>query len=133
MMTSTRGRLVFLAPTDIGVLVFDTLAQAPVTSRLNGGSSNDYTVSGTQDPNTGEYLSGATVAFNTASLATWTVTLWRNEPLTQNVNFAPNGPLSAPILDTALDKTCMIDQYLNDLCGRSARPGVIRRRPATRA
>jgi hypothetical protein len=111
--------LVFLAPADIGVLLWDTLGLAPVASRLNGGGSNDYTVAGTQDPNTGEYLSGATVNFNTAPLSSWTVTLWRNEPLTQNVNFAPNGPLTAPILDTALDKACMIDQYLNDQLQRA--------------
>lgn len=105
---------VFIEPADLGVVLFNTATQAVVGSNLNGGGPNDYTVSGVQDPNTGEYLSGATVIFNTAPIAGYTVTIYRNEPITQEVIFSPNGPLPAETLNTALDKGIMIDQQLAD-------------------
>ena len=112
---------VFLEPADLGVILFNTATQAPVTSNLNGAGPNDFTVSGTQDPNTGEYLSGATVVFNTAPPSGYTVTIYRNEPITQEVIFSPNGPLPAETLNTALDKSAMIEQQLYDNLIRAIR------------
>jgi|GEM_PF-6098137 hypothetical protein len=111
--------VVFTAPADISVALTMGAAQVPVTVVLNGGGTYDYQVIGTPDPQTGEYLSGATVAFNTAPPAGYTVTLWREPPITQLVAFAENDPLPAGVLNAALDKGAMISQYLDDQLQRA--------------
>jgi hypothetical protein len=113
--------IVFLYPADIGVVLFNTASNSAVATMLNGAGTYDYSVAGTQDPASGEYLSGATVNFNNAPPGGYTVTLYRNEPITQEVGFSENDPLPAGVLNTALDKATMIDQYLFDNVIRAIR------------
>lgn len=96
----------FFAAADLTVALYDTVNQVSVVTTLNGGGSYGYTVTGTQDSVTGEYLSG-TVTFNAAPPASYTVTIGRAVPQTQPLYLAPNGPVPLTSIMAALDRTAM--------------------------
>src|SRR5579859_7150890 len=103
---------VFFAPSDLVVSLYDTsaaimVAPAPV---LNGAGTYDYQVLGTQDPASGQYLSGATVQFNTAPPGNYQVTLQRVVPLTQNTSYTDNGKFPAKTTEGGLDRLTMAAQ-----------------------
>lgn len=102
----------FFLPSDLVVQLYDTSANALVSPQpvLNGGAAYDYTVSGAVDPSTGEYLSGATVTFNTAPLANHRVTIFRAVPALQPSSFSPSGPLPAKTIEANSDRAILILQ-----------------------
>ena len=103
----------FFAPADVVVTLYDSVAQTNVSSvTLGGGGTYGYTVIGTQDVNTGEYLSGGTVTFNTAPLGTYEVVLGRAVSPTQPVSLTNNAPFPAKTLEGALDRLTMVAQQL---------------------
>ena len=113
----------FINPVDIGVALVDGDGAA-LPSALNGLGAWDYQVQGARDVNSGEYQAGAAIVFNTPPEGGDVVTLWREPQITQTVEFTPNDPLPARVLDTALDKGTMIDQWLADNIGRAVRAPV---------
>lgn len=111
--------VVFIAPTDLAVMLWNTTTQQLQPSVLNGANAYDFTIVGTQDPVSGEYLSGCAVQFNTAPPSYFTITLWRNPPITQSAAFELNDPLPPAVLNTALDRAAMISQALQDQLTRT--------------
>lgn len=75
--------------------------------------NTDYTLSGVNSP------SGGSVVFLTAPAAGTTVTLYRNVPYTQLVDYVPNSNFPAETHEAALDKLTMEVQQLADTMGRS--------------
>jgi hypothetical protein len=102
----------FFAPSDLGVSLFNTSTGAAALPApvLGGGATYDYTVSGTIDAETGEYLSGAAVVFNTAPPGNYTVTLTRAVGDLQQTSFTDNGPFPAKAIEGALDRLTMLAQ-----------------------
>lgn len=111
----------FFAAGDLGVLLFDTSAGASVSPApvVGGSGTYDYTVSGTRDAETGEYLSGGTVTLNTAPPSTYTVTLTRSVGATQNVALSDGAPFPAKTIEGALDRLTMVAQQLTELVART--------------
>lgn len=113
--TSFSFPYIFFAPADLNVTLFDTVAgtnviPAPV---LNGAATYDYTVTGTLDPATGEYLSGGNVVFNTAPIATYRVTIQRVLNFTQLITLIDNNKFPAATVNGALDRLTIFVQQLN--------------------
>ena len=111
--------VVFIDAADIEVTLWNAAANENIATTLNGGGKNDYAVLGAKDPASGEYEAGANVVFNSAPIAGWTVTLFRAPPITQLVGFTANDPLPAAVLNTALDKRTMVEQWLADQLTRA--------------
>lgn len=110
---------VFLTPSDIAVTIWDTVNLVTVAGVLNGLGTFDYTVTGTQDPTSGEYLSGGTVKFNTAPLSTYLIVLTRATPSAQTLALLTAGALNIAGINTQLDKLTMLAQQLGDQAGRA--------------
>lgn len=108
----------FINPADVVVSVVDNNSN-PISSILNGATTYDYAVSGTQDVATGEYLSGANFVFNTAPPSGWTVTLFRDPPETQITVLDSGGKYPAKTVEATFDKVTMLIQALKDYIGRS--------------
>ena len=102
----------FFVPSDLVVSLFNTTTNAPVVPApvLNGAGAYDYTVTGTQDPDTGEYLSGGSVVANTALPANYTITIALAVSPTQNVALTNNAPFPAKTIEAALDRATMVIQ-----------------------
>ncbi len=102
----------FFAPSDLVVSLFNTSTNAPVAPApvLNGAGTYDYTVTGSQDADTGEYLSGGSVVFNTALPSNYTVTIALAVSPTQNVSLTNNAPFPAKTLEAALDRAMLVIQ-----------------------
>lgn len=111
----------FLEAADLDVRLLDTDLQAEVASGLNGGGLYDYTVTGTQDPESGQYLDGGTVVLNNAPPASIRVYVSRAEPLTQGLALVDAFKFPASSVNTALDKLTMIAQANRDFALRSVR------------
>lgn len=87
---------------------------------LNGSGTYDFTLSGAVDAATGEYLSGATVTFNTAPPANWTVTLARYPGALQTLVLQPGGKLGMKSLEAALDRATLRTQEIQGYFDKSA-------------
>ena len=109
----------FINPADLAVMQYDTANQSPIICTLGGSSGTGYTITGSLDPTSGEYLSGGTITFNSAPPSTNTVTIWRDAAATQNVIITPNGPLPSATINTALDKLTMLVQQALDAVARA--------------
>lgn len=111
----------FFAPADLSVTLFDQTANAAIVPApvLNGAGTFDYTVTGVQDPNTGEYLAGATITFNTAPLGNYLVTIARNMGALQPNVYTNNSAFPAKSIEGALDRLTMVVQQEQDLLSRS--------------
>lgn len=104
----------FFRPVDLVVSLLNTtngIVDDPAP-QLNGGAPRDYTLIGTQDPATGEYLSGATVRFNGPPASNLQATLARAVSKKQGVSLLDNGPFPAKTIEGALDLLTMRDQEL---------------------
>lgn len=87
------------------------------TKQLN----SDYTVSGTGNRvGFTDYQSGQ-ISFSTAPSSTDTVIITRNVPLTQQVDFTPQGKLPAQSLERSLDKQIFIAQQLKEALQRTVK------------
>lgn len=106
----------FFTPAELTVQVFDTNANLLLSPQpaLNGAGTYDYTVTGTQDPNTREYLSGATVTFNNAPLANHRVTIFRNIPSLQPSVFAIAGSMPPKTIEADHDRAALILQQIQN-------------------
>lgn len=118
----------FFSPTEIIVTIFDNVAAADLGNQpvLNGAQANDYTVIGVQDLDTGEYLAGCTVRFNSAPPANYDITIFRNVLPTQILALTNNARFPAKSLEgTGLDRAMMVIQQLYQLFGAllAASPG----------
>lgn len=105
----------FFDPGDLLVmLVNDGVALVDPPPQLNGGDTYDYTISGTQDPATGEYLSGGTITFNNAPIAAYRVILLRALDQTQEVSLRDNAKFPAKTVEAELDRLTMLAQDLQE-------------------
>lgn len=93
----------FLQPGDILVGVNDTT------------QTSGFTVTGAGS------LTGGNVVFSSAPASGAKVVLLRKPPVSQLVDFVDGQTVLEGVLDTALDKACMIDQYLLRAVGKSLR------------
>lgn len=110
----------FFDPSDVLVMLVDSgLALVDPPPQLNGADTYDYTVTGTQDPATGEYLSGGTINFNNAPLAAYRVILLRAVPETQEVSLRDNAKFPAKTLEAELDRVTMLAQDLQEAFTRT--------------
>ena len=92
-----------------------------VTVKSIGG---DYIVTGTGNQSgLTDYVSG-NVTFVTAPLATDKVSLVRNIPLDQDVNYVENKPFPVETHERALDKLTMLMQEAFEVLGRSLKSSV---------
>lgn len=105
---------VFFLPSDLVVSLYDTVNEVVVSPApvLNGAGTFDYTVNGTLDPASGEYLTGATVTFNTAPLASYQVTLLRVIAPLQQIALIDNNKFPAAAVNGGLDRLTMIAQQV---------------------
>lgn len=105
---------VFFVPSDLSVTLFDTSLNQAVTPApvLNGAGTYDYTVSGTQDAVSGEYLTGAAVVFNTAPLGNHRITVARAVAALQQTAFVDNSKFPASAVNAALDRLTMLVQQV---------------------
>lgn len=108
---------VFIDAADIVVDLRDA-AGAVVSSVLNGSNPYDYTLAGTLDPASGEYLAGGSVVFNQAPPAAWTITLFRDPAPTQSLVLG-RGKFPAEPVNTEFDKVTLLTQALRDRADRS--------------
>jgi hypothetical protein len=104
---------VFVDPADIAVDLRDIFGAA-FASFLNGSGLNDYTIVGTQDPATGEYLAGASVVFNSIQATGRIVTIWRDPPETQSLVLSTGGKFAANPINTEFDRLTMMIQFVRD-------------------
>lgn len=95
------------APGDLAVALFDAGGNTVVTT-LNGGGANDYTVTGNQDPDTLEYASGVSVAFNSAIPSGYSGYIAPNLAVVQPLLLTDYGPLSLPALMAQLDRLTLL-------------------------
>lgn len=109
--TAFAASFPFFATSDLVVNLFDTTANQNVSPQpvLGGAGTYDYTITGTQDPNTGEYPNG-TVTFNAAPLGNHRITISRNVPATQPAVLTNNAPFPAKTVEGALDRATIIVQ-----------------------
>ena len=119
--TSFSYPYVFFATSDLLVTLFDTTTNAAVTPApvLGGSATYDYTVSGTFDSATGEYLSGANVVFLTAPPANYRVTIEGVIPQTQSVTLIDNAKFPAATVNGALDRLTRLVQRTAQLIGQA--------------
>ncbi len=108
----------FYAPSDLVVVLLNAGAAVVPAPLLNGVGSYDYTVTGAADANTGEYP-GATVTFNTAPPAGYTVRLARATPATQPNSFQTAGPFPAKTVESTADRVTLVVQQLIEALGRA--------------
>lgn len=103
----------FFAKADIGVYLYDTVAEALVDPQpvLNGGGTYDYSVTGAASADTGEYPSG-TVVFNSAPLGNHIVTRVRVTAALQGNQFRNNAPFPAKTVEASLDRPTMTLQEI---------------------
>lgn len=92
-----------------------------ITPVYNGAGTYDYTVSGTFDPDTSRYPNGGSVTFNTAPPSGYTIALFREVTLTQEVDYVANDAFPAETHENALDRLTMIAQQLRDDVDKSLR------------
>lgn len=93
---------------DIKVIVANTNGTETVQVK-----TTDYTVSGVGNDN------GGTVTFNTGVTLDYIVTLTRNEPLTQQIDYVEGDDFPANSHEEGLDRSAIRDQFLNNQIDRS--------------
>lgn len=113
----------FFDPIELIVDLLNTstnVAVSPVAV-LNGAATYDYTVTGTKDPDTGEYLSGGYITFNTAPPGNFRITIYRAVIPQQNTVLINNAKFPAKVVEGSLDRAMMIIQQLLDGSNRDLR------------
>jgi hypothetical protein len=112
--TAFPFQYVFFQPGDLLVLLYNTTSLEPVTPQpaMNGAGTYDYTVVGTQDSASGEYLSGATIVCNTAPPANYTLSIQRSMAPTQQSAFLNNTLFPAKAVEAAFDRVTMLIQQV---------------------
>lgn len=112
---------VFFAASELVVDLFDTGTGAAVSPQpvLGGAGTYDYTVTGVQDADTGEYLAGASITFNTAPPANFRITVYREVVNQQNTSLSNNSRFPAKTVEAALDRRTLIDQQQAEQLGRA--------------
>lgn len=110
--TSFSFPYVFFAQADLTVTLYDTTANAAISPApvLNGSGTYDYTISGTFDTPTGEYLSGANVVFNTAPPANYRITIERIVSPTQLTALVDGSKFPAATVNGTFDKLTVLVQ-----------------------
>lgn len=112
--TASSGQTVFpytfkvFAEGDLKVIVADTNG-TETTQTLN----SDYTVSGVGNAN------GGNITFTTGVTLNYTVTITRNEPLTQEIDYVEGDDFPADSHEEGLDRSAIRDQYLYNQTLRS--------------
>lgn len=106
--TAFAASFYFLANSHLKVILRNALGVETVQV-LN----TDYTVTGAGNP------AGGTVTMVVAPPTGTTLTIARNVPLTQEVDYQPNDPFPAESHEQALDKLTMIAQQQSDTNNRS--------------
>ncbi len=109
----------FFAPSDLAVSIYDSSTGVTTAGVLNGTGATGYSVNGTQDPLTGEYLSGGFVNFVQAPTGTQTITILRATPATQPNSFNNNAPFAAKSLEASVDRAALVAQQTAQLAARS--------------
>ncbi|HEY2068284.1 MAG TPA: hypothetical protein VGG48_01920 [Rhizomicrobium sp.] len=105
----------FFAASDVSVILYDTVADAPLdpAPALNGMQPYDYMVDGVLDAVTAEYLSGANIEFNSAPAAGLKVVLLLAVPATQSLIVRDNSKFPAQGVNLENDRlTVLIKQVL---------------------
>lgn len=104
----------FFSPADLLVLLFDTSTNLLVVPQpvLNGSGTYDYTVNGTQDSATGEYLSGATLAANNAPPAPYKWIILNAISLTQPLSLQNYSKYFAGSVNAEFDRVTLLTQQL---------------------
>jgi len=98
----------FLRNSDLRVILAD--AAGVETDQVE---VTDYTVAGAGDPG------GGTVTFLTPPATGETVTIVRDMPFTQEIDYVPNDPFPAETHESGIDERTMETQQLRELIGRS--------------
>lgn len=101
----------FLNASDLVVIKTEIASGAATTLALNV----DYTVTGAGDPN------GGNVTLTTAPSSAYKLTIYRDPPLTQQVDFQSNDSLPDEQLEEPVDKLTMIAQRLKEMLLRAVR------------
>lgn len=118
----------FMAAADIVVILetTDTGTGAITETLLTLGT--DYTVTGTQDPSTGFFLTGGTINIPGGSTnvpailaSNQNVTILRAPAEVQETDYVDNYTFTAETLEASLDRLTMFTQRLQDLANRSVR------------
>ncbi len=113
---ATSGQTVFayqskiFSDDDIRVIVTDTNGAESV--KIKG---TDYTVSGVGNEN------GGSVTFTTGVTLNYLVTITRNEPFTQEIDYVKGDDFPAAAHEEGLDRAALRDQFLNNLFARTIR------------
>lgn len=104
----------FFNPADLSVILFNTSTDLAVTPApvLNGSGTYDYTVTGTQDADTGEYLAGGTIVFNTAPPGGTNIIIARALSLTQPLQLFDNTKFPSKSVEAAFDRAMLALQDL---------------------
>lgn len=115
----------FLSIASIGVVLFDTVANAQISPApaLNGSGTYDFTVAATQDSRTNEYTS-ATVTLNNAPPGNIIVSITRNTSQLQTTQFINAGPLPAAAIEVGLDAAILCAQEALQSAGRAAQAPI---------
>lgn len=92
----------------------DADIRAIVTDTSGTDTEPSFTVSGVGDD------AGGTVTFNTAVTSGYTVTLKRNEPLTQSIDYVEGDDFPADAHEEGLDRSVIRDQFLQEQLSRAA-------------
>lgn len=106
----------FQNKTDLGVLL--QVASTGVITSLT--YTTDYTVTGTQDPVTGFYLTGGTITTTNAVPSGTNIVIYRASPALQNVSITQAGPFPSKPIESALDSNILALQRALDLSSRAA-------------
>ena len=108
-VTTTFGYAnVFFVPTDLLVELSTSAGLVSPAPVLNGGATYDYTVTGTQDPATGEYLAGGSIVFNNAPPTGDTVTISLNLPFTQNLTLVDGAKNPSASVNAEFDRLTLM-------------------------
>lgn len=99
----------YVQAADLVVTIWDAAAGAAVATTLGGSGVGGYSVSGTQDSATLEYLSG-TITFAAAPTSAQTVYVNRATAATQALALTPNGPVPLASIMAALDRAALVAQ-----------------------
>ncbi len=105
-----------LQASNLVITITDTLGVNPVIDMV---LNSDYTVDNVGNPAGGDVTLLLTGQISTAPLATDTITILREVPLTQNLDLIENDDFPSQSQEDAFDKLTFIDQQQQEQLGRS--------------